>query len=338
MPHHSPCIKMRTTMKKFLSAIAIMGLSLNLISCSKTPTAQNETTEPQQAPLKTLNIGYQKAALKFIVAKKNQAFEQAFPDTKVEWKEFPAGPQTLEALTVGAIDIGYTGDTPVIFALSAGKNIQYLGYEIGSKNAHSLLLPKDSTIQNLAELKGKRIAVTQGSSAHFFLSQVLDQAKLSWSEIQPIWLTPADARAAIDKKSVDAWAIWDPYASAASLKGDTRVLIDATQVPPAYTFYSSTPDFLKQHSAAAKTFIETLNATDDWINANPEQAAAILAESTGLETNVTQLVIDKRRSPAHVNLLDDTTVQAQQQIADLFANLKLIPNAVTLKNHVWDGQ
>ena len=325
-------------MKKVLSAIAIMGLSLNLISCSKTPTAQTETAEPQQAPLKALNIGYQKAALKFIVAKKNQAFEQAFPDTKVEWKEFPAGPQTLEALTVGAIDVGYTGDTPVIFALSAVKPIQYLGYEINSKNAHSLLLPKDSKIQNLAELKGKRVAVTQGSSAHFFLSQVLDKAQLSWSDIQPVWLTPADARAAIDKNSVDAWAIWDPYASAASLKGDTRVLTDATELPPAYSFYSSSPDFLKAHPTEAKKFIETLNQTDAWINAHPDETAAILAESTGIELEVAKLVIEKRRNPAQVNLLNTETVEAQQKIADLFFNLKLIPNAVTLKDHVWDGK
>lgn len=325
-------------MKEVISAIAVLGLSLNLISCSKDAPQQSESAEAKVQEFKTFNIGYQKAALKFIVAKKNKAFEQAFPETKVEWKEFPAGPQTLEALNVGAIDVGYTGDTPVIFALSAGKPIEYLGYEINSKNAHSLLLPKDSPIKDLKELKGKRVAVTQGSSAHFFLSQVLDEAHLTWQDIQPIWLTPADARAAIDKKSVDAWAIWDPYASAASLKGDTRVLIDAKDLPPAYSFYLSSPDFLKVHSAEAKKFIEVLNQTDVWINAHPDEATDILAESTGLDKSVAKLVIEKRRSPSQVNLVDGKTVQAQQNIADLFFSLKLIPNAVKLKDHVWNGQ
>ncbi|NHB57986.1 aliphatic sulfonate ABC transporter substrate-binding protein [Acinetobacter sp. 194] len=327
-------------MKKVFAAAVTLGLSLSLISCTKTENieSEKEDSEKPTEALKTFNIGYQKAALKFIVAKKNKSFEQAFPETKVEWKEFPAGPQTLEALNVGAIDVGYTGDTPVIFALSANKPIKYLGYEINSKNAHSLLLPKDSPIKDVKELKGKRIAVTQGSSAHFFLSQVLDQAQLTWQDIQPIWLTPADARAAIDKKSVDAWAIWDPYASAASLKGDTRVLTDATHVPPAYSFYSSTDNFLQSHPAEAKKFIETLNETDAWINAHPDETAQILAESTGIELEVAKLVIEKRRNPAQVNLLNAETVDAQQKIADLFFNLKLIPNAVQIKDNFWNGQ
>lgn len=327
-------------MKKILSSLAIATLSLSMISCSKNSEVENKATqaEPTVEPLKTLNIGYQKAALKFIVAKQNKTFEQAFPETKIEWKEFPAGPQTLEALNVGAIDVGYTGDTPVIFALSAAKPIEYLAYEINSKNAHSLLTPKDSSLNTIDDLKGKRIAVTQGSSAHYFLSQILEKAHLSWQDIQPIWLTPADARAAIDKKSVDAWAIWDPYASAASIKGDTRVLIDAKELPPAYSFYSSSPDFLKKHPAEAKKFIETLNKTDEWINAHPDEAAKILAQSTSLDTNITQLVIEKRRNPATVQLLNDETVQAQQKVADLFYSLKLIPNAVNLKDHVWSGK
>ena len=152
---------------------------MGLIACDQ----KNKTTNQEQVSeqsLKQLNIGYQKAALKLIVAKKTQAFEQAFPNVKVEWKEFPAGPQTLEALNVGAIDFGYTGDTPVIFALSANKPIDYLGYEINSKSSHDLLVPKNSTIQNLADLKGKRIALTKGSSAHYFVAQVLNKANLSW--------------------------------------------------------------------------------------------------------------------------------------------------------------
>ena len=325
-------------MKKLFVLSTIVTLSFSLIACSKEKPTELKGQDESKEQLTTLNIGYQKAALKFIVAKQNKTFEQAFPGVKIQWKEFPAGPQTLEALNVGAIDVGYTGDTPVIFALSAGKPIQYLAYENGSKNAHSLLLPKDSTIQSLKDLKGKRIGVTQGSSAHYFLSQILDQAQLSWSDIQPVWLTPADARAAIDKKSLDAWAIWDPYASAASLKGDTRVLIDSKALPLAYSFYLSSPKFLKQHRVEAQRFVQTLNQVDDWINQHPDQAAKILAQSTSLDENITKLVLEKRNIPAYTKLVDTDTVKAQQKIADLFYQLKLIPNVVSLKDHVWTGQ
>ena len=323
-------------MKKVLTTIAILGLSLGLISCEKTPEV--EPNNQQKPALETLNIGYQKAALKLIVAKKNKAFEQAFPNTKVTWNEFPAGPQTLEALTAEGIDFGYTGDTPVIFALSGNKPIEYLAYEVNSKNAHSLLLAQGSQIQRLQDLKGKRIALMKGSSAHYFLAQILTKADLTWQDIEPIWLTPADARAALDKKSIDAWAIWDPYSSAAQLKGDNRVLIDASVLPPAYSFYLSSPQFLKAHPQEADSIIETLNQTDDWIQAHPDETIKILAQSTGLDEAVAKKVFENRLKTVKAQLVDEKTIQEQQKIADLFANLKLIPNAVVLKEHVWKGR
>ena len=325
-------------MKNILSTIATIALSLTLIACEKTPKQASAVKDSNVEALTTLNIGYQKAALKLIVAKQNKSFEQAFPNVKVEWKEFPAGPQTLEALNAGSIDLGYTGDTPIIFALSGNKPIEYLGYEINSKNAHSLVLAQGSSIQNLAELKGKRIALMKGSSAHYFLAQVLTKAHLTWQDIQPIWLTPADARAALDKKSIDAWAIWDPYSSAVQLKGDYRVLIDSSVFPPAYSFYSSSPNFLKAHPQEALKIIQTLNATDEWITAHPEESVNILAKSTGLEHAVAQKVFENWASPVQTKLLDDKIIQEQQKIADLFTQLKLIPNAVVLKDHVWQGK
>lgn len=325
-------------MKKVLTAATLLGLSLALIGCEKNQQTAHSKSEANSNDLKTLNIGYQKAALKLIVAKKNQNFEQAFPGVKVEWKEFPAGPQTLEALNAGSIDFGYTGDTPVIFALSGNKPIQYLAYEVNSKNAHSLLLAQGSTIQTLQDLKGKRIALMKGSSAHYFLAQILNKGNLTWQDIQPIWLTPADARAALDKKSIDAWAIWDPYSSAAQLKGQNRVLIDASELPPAYSFYLSSPKFLTAHPKQAHKIIETLNQTDDWIQAHPNEAIKILAESTGLEEAVAKKVFENRLNLVQAKLVDSNTIQEQQKIADLFTHLKLIPNAVVIKDHVWTGQ
>ncbi|RFS30716.1 aliphatic sulfonate ABC transporter substrate-binding protein [Acinetobacter sp. SWAC5] len=324
-------------MKKILASVAAISISLGLIACDQ----KNKTTNQEQVSeqsLKQLNIGYQKAALKLIVAKKTQAFEQAFPNVKVEWKEFPAGPQTLEALNVGAIDFGYTGDTPVIFALSANKPIDYLGYEINSKSSHDLLVPKNSTIQNLADLKGKRIALTKGSSAHYFVAQVLNKANLSWQDIQPIWLTPADARAALDKGSIDAWAVWDPYASAAALKGDTRVIFDSSQLHSVYSFYLSTPQFLKAHPKDAQKIVDTLNATDEWIKAHPQEAIQILAESTGIDRTVAEKVLSKRPDTVQTYYLNDAVIKDQQKIADLFSELKLIPNPVQINEHVWKKQ
>ncbi|MEB3754489.1 aliphatic sulfonate ABC transporter substrate-binding protein [Acinetobacter sp. MD2(2019)] len=321
---------------KITTLISTLAVVTSLTACQKQP--ENQASTSATTEIKTLSIGYQKAALKLIVAQKNKIFEQEFPNTKIEWKEFPAGPQTLEALSVGAIDVGYTGDTPVIFARAAGKAVNYLGYEKSSQFAHALLVGVNSPIKNIQDLKGKRIALTKGSSAHNFLSELLKKAGLTWSDIQPIWLSPADARAALDKQSVDAWAIWDPYASAAEIQGNARVLIDSKDLPQAYSFYLSSPQFLQAHASEANKIIAGLNKADEWINAHPDQTAQILADSTGLDIKVTQRVIDKKPKPATVSYLSADVIQAQQQIADFFYNAKLIPQPVKIKDAVWEGK
>ncbi|TCM66781.1 sulfonate transport system substrate-binding protein [Acinetobacter calcoaceticus] len=313
-------------------AIAILGLG----ACSK-PTAPE--AKPQETTnLSTLSIGYQKAALKLIVAKKNQFFEQQFPNVKIEWKEFPAGPQTLEALSVGAIDFGYTGDAPIIFALSAGKNLQYLGSEQGAKQSHAVLVPPNSPLSNIQALKGTRIALTRGSSAHYFLAETLKEAGLTWADIQPIWLSPADARAALDKKAVDAWVVWEPYISATEKQGNAKILFDSSNLPSIYTFYSAYPKFIQQHPQQALQVIEVLNKTDQWIIDHPQAAAEILAQSTGLDVDIAARVISKKPIPNQVSLLTPEVLKTQQVVADTFYDLKLIPNPAKVDTAAWNGK
>ena len=179
---------------KTVSSIGIVTLSLGLGACQKQDTAVTNTSEKQAAvPVKTLSIGYQKSSLNLLVAREQKLFEQQFPQAKIEWKEFPAGPQMLEALAVGAVDFGSVGNTPPIFAQAADKELSYVGYEQVPANAQALLIPKNSRIGSIQALKGKRIAVQRGSSAHELLAKVLQKAGLSWQDIQPIWLPPADA-------------------------------------------------------------------------------------------------------------------------------------------------
>ncbi|WP_442769155.1 aliphatic sulfonate ABC transporter substrate-binding protein, partial [Acinetobacter bohemicus] len=194
---------------KSFSLIAVTALSLGLAACQK--PEQKEANIPAtraDTPVKTLSIGYQKSSLNLLVARQQALFEQQFPQAKIEWREFPAGPQMLEALAVNAVDFGYVGNTPPIFAQAANKDLRYIGYEVVPEQSQALVIPASSSIKTIADLKGKRIAVQKGSSAHELLAKVLQKAGLSWTDIQPIWLPPADARAAFDKQSIDAWSIW----------------------------------------------------------------------------------------------------------------------------------
>ncbi|MFU8926525.1 aliphatic sulfonate ABC transporter substrate-binding protein [Acinetobacter puyangensis] len=317
------------------SLIAILGSGLVISGCSK----QQKEAQKEKAVdnISTLNIGYQKAALKLIVAKQNQFFEKEFPNVKIEWKEFPAGPQTLEALSVNSIDLGYTGDAPIVFALSAGKQLNYLGYEQASNQAHAILLPHHSEIKNLTDLKNKRIGLTRGSSAHNFLAETLKQANISWDEIQPIWLSPSDARAALDKKAIDAWAVWEPYISAAEIDGNAKILFESTNLPATYSYYLAQPNFIKNHPEDAKKVLEVLNQTDAWINSHKNEAAEILAKSTSLDVKIAQQVLNKKPDPNPVAILTPEVIQSQQKIADLFYGQKLIPNNIDALKFAWQS-
>lgn len=324
---------------KSISIISFTTLSLGLSACQKTENKiQNENTataeKNTEEDLEKVSIGFQKSSLNLMVTRDQKLLEQAFPNAQIEWREFPAGPQMLEALAVGAVDFGAVGNTPPIFAQSAHKDLTYAAYEVYPQNGLALVLPTQSQIQNISELKGKRIALQKGSSAHEFLAKVLQKAGLSWQDIEPIWLPPADARAAFDKGSVDAWAIWDPYLAAVELTGHVKVLIDGNAFPQTYAYYIANPAFTKAHPQATNKVIKSLNDADQWILNNQSHALALYANSTGLATEVAKRALDRRLKPSPVRLLNQETVQSQQKIADLFYSEKLIPKQINVQDAV----
>lgn len=320
------------------SLIALSSVTVLLAACQKSATAPAQAAAPassQGNELKTLSIGFQKSSLNSIVLKQQHLLEKEFPKTKIEWKEFPAGPQMLEALAVGAVDLGTVGNTPSIFAQAADKGIVYVGYENVHPKWQAVLVPNDSPIKSIADLKGKRIAVQKGSSAHDLLGRVLKKANLTWNDIQPIWLAPADARAALDKKSVDAWAIWEPFYSAAEVQGHARPIIDGTAFETTYNFVIGNPDFVKAHSQETKQFLNTLNHAAQWIVDHPQESLKLYQDATGLNADIAQRVLDKRYKPSLTQPITPEVVKAQQEIADRFYQEKLIPKQIEINPIIW---
>ncbi|WP_180066002.1 aliphatic sulfonate ABC transporter substrate-binding protein [Acinetobacter sp. YH16037] len=317
------------------SILTLATLGLGLSACQKQETAQQDGEKPAETAVKTLVIGFQKSALNLLVAREQKLFEQQFPGAQIEWKEFPAGPQMLEALAVGAVDYGYVGNTPPIFAQAANKDLNYIGYEVVPEQSLAVVIPADSSIKTIQELRGKRVAVQKGSSAHELLAKTLEKAGLTWSDIQPIWIPPADARAAFDKKSIDAWAIWDPFLSAAELDAQAKVLIQSGDFPKTYSFYVANPKVVQAHPDAPAKFLKALDASDQWIVKNQNVALEIYKNSTGLQKNIAAQAFSRRSKPSPVRSLTPEVIQAQQNIADLFKQVQLIPNNIQVQKQVW---
>ncbi|MEL7936044.1 MULTISPECIES: sulfonate ABC transporter substrate-binding protein [Pseudomonas] len=282
----------------------------------------------------TLRIGYQKyGTLVLLKARGTLEKRLAEQGIKVQWTEFPGGPQLLEGLNVGSIDFGVTGETPPVFAQAAGADLVYVANEPPAPTSEAILLPKDSPIKSVAELKGRKVALNKGSNVHYLLVRALEENGLKYSDIQPVYLPPADARAAFERGAVDAWVIWDPYQAAAEKQLHARTLVDARGLADNHQFYLATRTYAKEHPQVLTTLVEEVRSVGEWSQHNPEQVTEQVAPLLGLPADITLTAV-KRQGYGAQFITPEVTAK-QQKIADTFTQLKLIPKALSIKDVVW---
>ena len=287
-----------------------------------------------QAQADTLRIGYQKyGTLMLLKAKGTLDKRLAEQGVDVQWTEFPGGPQLLEGLNVGSIDFGVTGETPPVFAQAAGADLLYVAYEPPAPTSEAILVPKDSPITSVKDLKGKKVVLNKGSNVHYLLVRALEDAGLKYSDIQTIFLPPADARAAFERGSVDAWVIWDPYQAAAEQQLQARTLRDASALADNHQFYLATKPYAEQHPKVIETLIEEVRNVGEWAKANPEEVTQQVAPLLGLALDITRTAV--KRQGYGAQFLTPEVVNAQQKIADSFYQLKLIPKPLVVKDVIW---
>ena len=319
--------------RNLLQVLAVTAGTWGLSAPIASRAVWAQTSAGQAAP-EQLRIGYQKSAVNLVIVKQQGALERRFPNTKVTWIEFPAGPQLLEALSVGALEFGMTGDSPPVFAQAAGKDLVYAGAEPAKPDSSAILVLADSPLRTLPDLKGKKVALQKGSSAHYLLVRAVDKAGLQWSDIQPIYLTPADARAAFERKSVDAWAIWDPFYAATELAIAPRVLTTGRGLSGNNSFYLASVQFARQHPQTIAALFEELTRADRFVQEHRPEAIKLISTFSGLDAGVVSLFL-QRRPVSPVGLLSAKTTRDQQQVADAFTRLTLIPKPVQVSAVVW---
>lgn len=283
---------------------------------------------------KVVRIGYQKYG-KLVLLKSKGSLEEKLKSVgaKVVWTEFPSGPPLLEALNVGAIDFGNTGEAPPIFAQAAGAPIQYVAYEPPAPKGEAILVPKDSPIKSVADLKGKKVALNKGSNVHYLLVKALEKAGVKYSEIEPAFLAPADARAAFERGAVDAWVIWDPFQAAAEAATGARTLADGTGIVANYQFYFASKKFLQTDPKLVELVLAQLSEVDDWAKTDIHAVAEQLAPSIGLSVPVVEVAL--KRQAYGIKPVTDAVIADQQQVADAFFALGLIPKQIKISDVAW---
>jgi sulfonate transport system substrate-binding protein len=280
---------------------------------------------------RVVRIGFQKYG-KLVLLKGRGTLEGKLKPLgySVSWTEFPSGPPLLEALNVGAIDFGVAGEAPPIFAQAAGAPLVYLANDPPAPQGEAILVPKDSPLKSLADLRGKKIALNKGSNVHYLLVRALEQAGLKYSDIQPVFLAPADALAAFTRGAVDAWVIWDPYEAAAEASTGARILADGTGFVANYQFYFSSKKFLAENAGVVDVVLEVLNETDEWAKSNIPAVAQQLSPSIGLPAPVLELSL--KRESYGTQPINREVIASQQRVADTFFGLGLIPKAVNVSD------
>jgi sulfonate transport system substrate-binding protein len=278
-----------------------------------------------------VRIGYQKyGTLTLLKGRGTLEKRLAEQGVGVKWTEFPAGPVLLEGLNVGSIDFGTVGEAPPIFAQAAGANLVYVGNEPASPASEAIVVPKGSSLRTLADLKGKKVALNKGSNVHYLLLKALEKAGVAYADIQPVFLPPADARAAFERGSVDAWAIWDPFLAAAEKQLGARVLADGKGLVANYQFYLASRTYAEKNPEILRIVLDEVAKVDDWGRNNPDEVATILAAQTGLSKDVVALAAS--RYAYGVKPVSVDVIASQQRVADAFSSLKLIPKPIVVKD------
>ena len=285
---------------------------------------------------KVIRVGFQKSGA-LLLTKSSGFLEKALTPLgyTVVWREFPSGMPLFEALNGGAVDIGHSGDAPLIFAQAAG--IPFLVFAASNQSPEStgIVVPKDSSVHSFAELRGKRVAFAKGSSAHLVVAQLLARAGMSFADIKPVYLEPPDARAAFEARAVDAWAVWDPFLAAAEVEGGARLLVDGAGFSGHREFYFGRSDFLKAHPEVVDLLMETLSETGREAKRDPKATADFLA----VKLDIPQAVMERselRKQRYFAQAIDDGIVQEQQEGADIFFRLGLMPKAIRVADVVFN--
>jgi sulfonate transport system substrate-binding protein len=280
------------------------------------------------AQTNTLRIGFQKSASLLTLQKSSGSLEKRLAPlgVAVKWVEFPAGPQLLEGLNVGAVDVGFVGEAPPIFAQAAGAKFVYIGHDPAAPEAEAIVVPRDSAIKSVAELKGRKVALNKGSNVHYLLVKALERQGLKLTDIQPVYLPPADARAAFERGAVDAWVIWDPFLAAVEKQSGARVLQDGRGLVNNYSYYLAERGYARQQPQVIQALFDDTQAQAAALKANIRAAAAVIAPLQGLEPEVVEKSLT--RYQFGVKPLSAAVAAEQQKIADAFHTLGLIPRPI----------
>lgn len=316
-----------------LSCVLLAGLFL--AGCSNNSTQTQVEVKETSTGEKVVRIGYQKNC-PLVILKSLQTLEKRLEAEgfTVEWKEFQAGPALVEALNAGSIDFGRTGDSPPIFAQAAEAPFVYVAAGKSKFNGSGILVPKDSSIKSLEDLKGKKIGFAKGSSSHYLLVKALEKAGIDYNDITPAFLQPGDARVAFEQGNIDAWVVWDPFAADTEIHSEATMLINGEGLTSDRDFFIANVEFAKANKDILDIIIQEVQASSDWANTHNPELVQMLSDILKIDAESIKMATNRR--VYGVDPLTEEIMEEQQQKADTFFELGIIPKQINVLDNMMD--
>lgn len=307
-----------------------------LAGCSPKSATSQVHQSPTAPKVAEVRIGFQKGAPGLYVLKARGNLDKRFAEEgiKLSWVEFQSGPPMMEAMAANSVDLGNVGNLPPIFAQASDNPIVYVAATNSSAASQAIVVHADSAIKTLADLRGKKVSISKGTSTNYVILKALEKAGLTLNDIKPVYLNTPDGRTAFEGRSVDAFATFDPFYAKAERKNEIRVLTTATELTQLRNYYIATRDFAEKHPDVVKVILEELRVSEEWAQSNIPEVSKLLAKNTGFEPAVWQWALEKRPYFGVFDITDEF-IKEQQDVTDLFYKEKLIPKAVQVKDAVW---
>jgi sulfonate transport system substrate-binding protein len=316
--------EMRMKRRDFLSVAAVMLSPLG-----------SRTVAAQSALPGVIRIGYQKNG-PLLIAKQDRLLEKRFGDhgVAVQWLEFPFGPPLLEALSTGNVDYGATGDVPPIFAQAARAKLLYVAANPGRGDTQAIVVPPDSPLRSISDLKGKKVGIAKASSAHDLAVAAVESVGLAFTDISPVYLAPADGAVAFARGAIDAWSIWDPFLAIAEITRNARRLPIDPAAAAQNSFFLANRDFVGKYPQVVAGINAAVANASGWAKDHHDEAAQLFSDATGVDLAAQQRTVS--RTDFTFTPMTPPVITQQQAVADRFHRLGLIPAPVRVSDIVWN--
>ncbi len=315
----------------------VFTVSTSLVSC-KAPNTPEKAAIAASSGIKTkvVRMGYMTAG---DITRSRQVLEKRLNPLgiKIEWAKFTAGPQLLEAMNVGSLDVGAVGETPPIFAQVTGIPFVYIAStKPPTGEGTAIVVHKDSPIKTVADLKGKTLAFQRATASQYFVVKALQEAGLKLSDVKHLNLISPETRAAFIRRSIDAGVINDPQLAEFQRTVGVRILRDGKGITTQGGYWLAARSFVKDNPELVKIILEEVNNVGKWAEANPRDVAEIIGRDAKLDISTLEKVVRRRRYT--LRPINDEILSGQQKIADLFYEQKFITKKINVKEAALSSQ